>query len=82
MGSKSPTPASETNSDVLGTHPIRFGSQTGRWGDEYVGLTEVADWETHEEVGKALLARCDLLLHSLRASERATMDFETASEHM
>jgi 3-keto steroid reductase len=82
VGSRSPTPANETNSYVLGTHPIRFGSQTGLWGDEHVGLTKVAEWETHKEEGEVLLARCDSLLHSLRVSERVTMDFETASEHM
>ena len=46
--------------------PVRFGAQTGRWGDERVGVTAVREWETHEEEGIALIERCDNLLSSLK----------------
>jgi 3-keto steroid reductase len=46
--------------------PVRFGAQTGRWGDERVGVTAVREWETHEEEGIALIERCDSLLSSLK----------------
>ena len=46
--------------------PVRFGAQTGRWGDERVGVTTVKEWETHEKEGIALIERCDNLLKSLK----------------
>jgi len=46
--------------------PVRFGAQTGLWGDERVGVTVVREWETHEEEGVALIERCDNLLKSLK----------------
>ena len=46
--------------------PVRFGAQTGRWGDERVGVTAVNEWETHKEEGVALIERCDNLLTSLK----------------
>ncbi|KAF8803954.1 3-keto sterol reductase [Phlegmacium glaucopus] len=42
--------------------PVRFGAQTGRWGDERVGVTEVREWEKYEEEGIALIEKCDSLL--------------------
>ena len=46
--------------------PVRFGAQTGRWGDERVGVTAVREWEMHKEEGIALIERCDSLLTSLK----------------
>lgn len=51
--------------------PVRFGTQTGRWGDERVGVTVVKGWETHEEEGIALIEKCDDLLKSLKKDASA-----------
>ncbi|TFK43075.1 3-keto sterol reductase [Crucibulum laeve] len=66
----------------LGSRPVRFGAQTDRWGGEYVGLTEVKEWEEHQAEAEKLLDKCEALYQSLRKAEEATVDFETASEHM
>lgn len=50
---------------------MRFGAQTGRWGDERVGVTAVKEWETHEGEGIALIERCDNLLKSLKKDASA-----------
>ena len=46
--------------------PVRFGAQTGRWGDEHVGVSAVKGWVSHEEEGIALIEKCDDLLKSLK----------------
>jgi 3-keto steroid reductase len=45
---------------------VRFGAQTGRWGEELVGVTVVKEWERYEEEGIALIEKCDNLLKSLK----------------
>ncbi|KAH9483103.1 3-keto-steroid reductase [Psilocybe cubensis] len=54
--------------------PVRFSAQTGRWGDEYVGLTEVKEWEKHKEEGYALIKKCDKLYESFKQAEAVTQD--------
>jgi len=46
--------------------PVRFGAQTGRWGDERVGVTVVSEWERHEKDGMTLIERYDNLLNTLK----------------
>lgn len=46
--------------------PVRFGAQTGRWGDERVGITAVREWERHEKDGIAIIEKCDNLLKTLK----------------
>jgi len=62
--------------------PIRFGAQTGRWGNEVVGLTVVQEWEAHKEEGLCLIKKCDELYESIKREEAAPREFETASERM
>ena len=52
--------------------PVRFGAQTGRWGDELVGVTIVKEWERYKEEGIALIDRCDNLLKSLKKEQQAS----------
>jgi len=66
----------------LGNNPVRFGAQTGRWGDERVGVTLVKEWDSHKEEGAALIAQCDELYESFKEAEVAPKQFETASERM
>lgn len=53
--------------------PVRFGAQTGRWGDERVGVTAVEDWEKYEEEGISLIEKCDNLLKSLKKEETSRL---------
>lgn len=46
--------------------PVRYGAQTGRWGDERVGTTPVKEWRDHQEEGKELIERCDRLHKSFK----------------
>lgn len=46
--------------------PVRFGAQSGRWGDERVGVTAVREWEKYEGHGIALIEKCDNLLKALK----------------
>jgi len=46
--------------------PVRFGAQSGRWGDERVGVTTVREWERYEGDGIALIEKCDNLLKALK----------------
>ncbi|KAF8966502.1 3-keto sterol reductase [Flammula alnicola] len=62
--------------------PVRYGAQTGRWGDEYVGLTVVKEWDDHKEEGKDLIKHCDELYKSWKQAEAAPKQFEKASERM
>jgi len=66
----------------MGKNPVRFGAQTGRWGDERVGFTLVKEWDTHKEEGTTLVAQCDELYGSFKEAEAAPKQFETASERM
>ncbi|PPQ82161.1 hypothetical protein CVT25_015139 [Psilocybe cyanescens] len=54
--------------------PVRFGAQTGRWGDEYVGLTEVKEWDKHKEEGYDLIKKCDKLYESFMQAEATPKD--------
>jgi 3-keto steroid reductase len=49
--------------------PVQFGAQTGRWGDEHVGVTVVGEWKMHEEEGMALIEKCDNLLKLLKMDD-------------
>ena len=62
--------------------PVRYGAQTGRWGDERVGTTPVKEWETHKEEGTQLIARCDELYQSFKADAAQPPQSESASERM
>ncbi|KAF8156142.1 3-keto sterol reductase [Pholiota molesta] len=62
--------------------PVRYGAHTGRWGDEYVGLTPVKEWDSHKEEGKDLIMRCDALYKSFKEEDAAPREFERASERM
>jgi 3-keto steroid reductase len=66
----------------LGNKPVRFGAQTGRWGDERVGVTPVKEWDSHKEEGITLIAQCDKLYESFKEAETAPLQFETATERM
>jgi 3-keto steroid reductase len=61
---------------------VRFGSETGRWGDERIGLTEVKQWEKHKHEAEMLVDKCEKLFVSLRDAEGEALVFETATEHM
>ncbi|PPQ97106.1 hypothetical protein CVT26_001011 [Gymnopilus dilepis] len=60
--------------------PVRFGAQTGRFGNEYVGLSVVKEYETHKQVGYGLVKKCDDLYESIKRQEAAPVVNETASE--
>lgn len=62
--------------------PVRYGAQTGRWGDERVGVTPVKEWVAHKEEGTQLIARCDALYQSFKADAAAPRESEQASERM
>jgi 3-keto steroid reductase len=62
--------------------PVKFGSETDRWGAERVGLTEVKDWEAQKDEGKVLVKKCETLFQSMKTAEEATVDYEVATEHM
>ncbi|KJA21652.1 hypothetical protein HYPSUDRAFT_140311 [Hypholoma sublateritium FD-334 SS-4] len=62
--------------------PVRYGAQTGRWGDERVGVSPVKEWTAHKEEGTQLIARCDALYQSFKADAETLCEFERASEQM
>lgn len=63
------------------SQPVRYGAHTDRWGNEYVGLTPVKEWDSHKEEGQDLIRRCDALYKSFK-EEVASREFERAREHM
>lgn len=65
-----------------GSCPVRFGSETGRWGDAKVGLTEVKQWEANQAEGAALLRKCGQLYISLKEEEEEELDSEGVYERM
>lgn len=60
--------------DDYGSSPLKFGSETNRWGKERVGLTTVKKWETHEADGEDLLCKCETLFQALKEAEMGSMD--------
>ena len=62
--------------------PVRYGAQTGRWGDERVGTTPVKEWAAHKEEGTQLIVRCDELYQSFKADAAQPPQSERASERM
>jgi len=50
--------------------PVRFGAFTDRWGGEYVGRTEVKEWESHQAEGVALVKKCDELYRVLKSAKK------------
>jgi len=57
------------NSHAKKLQPMRFGSETDRWGNERVGLTPVLEWDVHEQHGKELLQKCDKLYQQCQENE-------------
>jgi 3-keto steroid reductase len=43
------------------SQPVRFKSETDRWGTERVGVVPVIGWDDYEEEGRQLLKECDKL---------------------
>ncbi|TFK28689.1 3-keto sterol reductase [Coprinopsis marcescibilis] len=62
--------------------PVRFGSETDRWGNERVGLTPVTSWLKHQDEADSLIQKCDKLLDDLKNEASRPLEFETASEKM
>ncbi|TFK74365.1 3-keto sterol reductase [Pluteus cervinus] len=62
--------------------PVRFGAETGRWGDERVGVTEVKQWDVHQSDAPRLLEKIDTLLREQRSHEEEPQEFERASDRM
>jgi 3-keto steroid reductase len=59
-----------TDDNKMGdTRPVRFGSETGRWGDARVGVTEVKEWEAHREEAACLVEKCEHLYQDFVESE-------------
>jgi 3-keto steroid reductase len=44
--------------------PVKFGSQTGRWGDGRVGIMKIKEWKKNEAEGANLLRKCEGLYQS------------------
>ena len=63
------------------TQPVRFGSETDRWGNELVGCTPVIEWEEHEEQGRELLGKCDELYQQFLETETTADDNPTDSKN-
>jgi 3-keto steroid reductase len=57
------------NSFTAKPQPVRFGSETDRWGTERVGITPVEQWEEHAREGDQLLEKCDELYEAFVESE-------------
>ena len=53
--------------------PMRFGSETDRWGNERVGLTPVVEWDEHEQDGRELLDKYEKLYLQLWETEGAAL---------
>ncbi|KAJ7762754.1 hypothetical protein DFH07DRAFT_813350 [Mycena maculata] len=51
-------PLSKTDAEP---DPVRFGSETDRWGHAEVGLTPVRSWKENEAHGEFLVGKCDEL---------------------
>ncbi|KAF7313423.1 hypothetical protein HMN09_00498200 [Mycena chlorophos] len=52
--------------------PVRFGSETDRWGNAEVGLTPVCDWEENKEYAEELLVKSSDLYDSfVRARQKS-----------
>ncbi|KAF6762449.1 3-keto sterol reductase [Ephemerocybe angulata] len=62
--------------------PVRFRSETDRWGEERVGLSPVKAWLANEEEGRRLVLACDALLRKCREEEGRGWVGENASEKM
>ncbi|KAF5336916.1 hypothetical protein D9611_002860 [Ephemerocybe angulata] len=62
--------------------PVRFGSETDRWGEERVGLSPVKAWLANEEEGRRLVLACDALLRKCKEEEGRGWVGENASERM
>lgn len=60
---------STANGFTVKPQPVRFGSETDRWGTERVGITPVKQWEEHAREGDQLLEKCDKLYEAFAASE-------------
>ncbi|KAJ7590820.1 hypothetical protein C8J56DRAFT_543925 [Mycena floridula] len=66
-----------------GTRPIKYGSQTDRWGTEKVGYSEVVGWDERQSEAQHLLDNCETLLQqTLEEARPRELNFETASEKM
>jgi len=61
---------------ALSSKPVRYGSETDRWGKEYVGLSPVKRWEENRVTGEVLLTNCEALYQKLCVQERGTMDMD------
>lgn len=76
------TPKKDSAKSESGSRPVRYGSQTDRRGAEYIGVTEVKEWETHQDQARDLLDKCDELYQSILAEGSRDIEIETASERM
>lgn len=46
---------------------MRFSAQTDRWGNAYVGVTPVKEWEHHQEEGTTLVKEFDELYETFKS---------------
>lgn len=63
-------------------YPVRFGSETDRWGTAKVGVTPVRAWGEHQDVGRELVGKCQVLYDETRRGDQRPREVETASERM
>lgn len=57
------------NGFTIKPQPVRFGSETDRWGTECVGVTPVKQWEEHAREGDQLLDKFDELYKAFAEGE-------------
>jgi 3-keto steroid reductase len=62
---------STANGNASKPQPMRFKSESDRWGTERVGVGPMIGWDEHEEDSKKLVEECEKLYQQFRKTERA-----------